>query len=154
MFEIIKKNINIDFLSRVNLFFIVSGVLCIISLLLIFSKGFNYGIDFAGGTLVQVRFNQPPDLNDIRNDMEKLDIGDVDENSSVNSSFSNRAKRNLLSSIQPSPSPYRRQDSPLPKSVLDGQWDVIPPTPDIASSDILQRTTLNSKYFHPAEFPC
>ena len=77
MFEIIKENINIDFLSRVNLFFIVSGVLCIISLLLIFSKGFNYGIDFAGGTLVQVRFNQPPDLNDIRNDMEKLDIGDV-----------------------------------------------------------------------------
>ena len=77
MFEIIKKNINIDFLSRVNLFFIVSGVLCIISLLLIFSKGFNYGIDFAGGTLVQVRFNQPPDLNDIRNDMEKLDMGDV-----------------------------------------------------------------------------
>jgi len=77
MFEIIKENINIDFLSRVNLFFIVSGVLCIISLLLIFSKGFNYGIDFAGGTLVQVRFNQPPDLNDIRKDMKKLGIGDV-----------------------------------------------------------------------------
>ena len=80
---------------------------------------------------------------------------DIDDESSVNSSFSNRAKRNLLSNIPvpPPPSPYRRQDSPLPKSVLDGQWDVIPPTPDIASSDILQRTTLNSKYFPSSQIP-
>jgi len=83
----------------------------------------------------------------------KLD-DEIDDNSSVNSSFSNRAKRNLLSNIPvPPPSPYRRQDSPLPKSVLDGQWDVIPPTPDIASSDILQRTTLNSKYFPSSQIP-
>ena len=50
-------------------------------------------------------------------------------------------------------SPYRRQDSPLPKSVLDGQWDIIPPTPDKASSDIIQLTTLNSTYFPASQIP-
>jgi len=83
------------------------------------------------------------------------DNDDDDENSitlhrrsSSGSNTNSSNKRRLSLPKAPPPSPYRRQDSPLPKSVLGGQWDIIPPTPDEGySSDILQRTRLNTKYF-------
>eukprot|EP00580_Thalassiosira_gravida_P014614 CAMPEP_0201682246 /NCGR_PEP_ID=MMETSP0494-20130426/51522_1 /ASSEMBLY_ACC=CAM_ASM_000839 /TAXON_ID=420259 /ORGANISM="Thalassiosira gravida, Strain GMp14c1" /LENGTH=540 /DNA_ID=CAMNT_0048166003 /DNA_START=330 /DNA_END=1953 /DNA_ORIENTATION=- len=46
------------------------------------------------------------------------------------------------------PSPH-----PLPNGVLDGFWDLVPPTPDEASANITKRTKLNSKYFPSSQFP-
>ena len=77
MIEIVKSNININFLGKSKLFFAISGALIIISLILIFTKGFNYGIDFAGGTVVQVKFEQAPDLNKIRASFKGLDLGEM-----------------------------------------------------------------------------
>jgi len=51
MFKIVKDNVNIDFIGHKKFFYFTSSLLCLISLLLIIFKGFNYGIDFAGGTL-------------------------------------------------------------------------------------------------------
>jgi len=49
---------------------------------------------------------------------------------------------------------YRRTlESPLPKSVLDGQWNIIPQTPDVASSSILKRTSSNSHKFPSTQRP-
>mmetsp|Transcript_17070 Transcript_17070/g.30966 ORF Transcript_17070/g.30966 Transcript_17070/m.30966 type:complete len:637 (+) Transcript_17070:141-2051(+) len=48
------------------------------------------------------------------------------------------------------PSPHRKN---TPNGVTDGYWGIIPPTPDKASSAILQRTTLNSKYFPSSQCP-
>jgi len=42
-----------------------------------FFKGFNYGIDFAGGTIVQVKFNEKADLDEIRELFSKLNLGEV-----------------------------------------------------------------------------
>lgn len=77
MIEIIKSNVNIDFLGRSKLFFVISGLLIVASLILIFTKGFNYGIDFAGGTVVQVKFEKNPDLDKIRNSFKGLEIGEM-----------------------------------------------------------------------------
>lgn len=77
MIEIVKSNINIDFLGKSKLFFAISGALIFISLLLIFVKGFNYGIDFAGGTVVQVKFDQTPDLDKIRSSFKGFDMGEM-----------------------------------------------------------------------------
>ena len=51
------EGVNIDFLSKANIFAGLSILLVLVSLVLIFSKGLNYGIDFAGGTEVQVLFD-------------------------------------------------------------------------------------------------
>lgn len=77
MFEIVKHNTTIDFLSFSKKFLLISAILVLASLGLIFIKGFNYGIDFAGGTLVQAKFEKAPDLAKIRNAMDNLDIGEV-----------------------------------------------------------------------------
>jgi len=52
-------------------FGILSIVMITTALLLIFTKGFNYGIDFAGGTLIQVKFEGKAPISDVRDILEK-----------------------------------------------------------------------------------
>lgn len=59
-----KKPIELMRLSR--RFGLLSLALVLASLVLIFSKGFNYGIDFAGGTLVQVQYEEKAPIDKIR----------------------------------------------------------------------------------------
>ncbi|BAI79607.1 preprotein translocase subunit F [Deferribacter desulfuricans SSM1] len=77
MFEIIKPGTKIDFMGKSKLFFIISGLLVLLSIVIIFTKGFNLGIDFAGGTVIQVRFDSPPKLDLLRENIKKLNLGDV-----------------------------------------------------------------------------
>ncbi len=67
-----KEGINIDFLSKANIFAGVSILLVLVSLVLIFSKGLNYGIDFAGGTEVQVLFDKSVSTDDVRSFTKNL----------------------------------------------------------------------------------
>ena len=65
------KKLTIDWVGKRPLFFAISGTLCALSLLSIATKGFNYGIDFTGGTLVQVSYPEPRELAQVRADLEK-----------------------------------------------------------------------------------
>jgi len=77
MFELIKQGTKIDFMSKATMFFMVSGLLILLSLGTIASKGFNYGIDFAGGTIIQVKFEKAPNLDNIRESLASLNIGEM-----------------------------------------------------------------------------
>lgn len=77
MIELIKQGTKIDFLGKAKIFFIISILAVVLSLVVIFTKGFNYGIDFAGGTVIQVKFTDSPDLNKIREKLGALKLGDV-----------------------------------------------------------------------------
>jgi preprotein translocase subunit SecF len=74
--EIIRPGINIDFVGRMKPFALVSLVLALLSLGLIVVRGFNYGIDFAGGTLLQLRFRQEMTVDRIRATLQELDLAD------------------------------------------------------------------------------
>ncbi len=70
MFQLIKPGTHIDFLGHIKKFYILSAILLIGSAGLIAVKGFDYGIDFAGGTLVHIRAeNTTLDLNQIRSEL-------------------------------------------------------------------------------------
>jgi len=56
----------IEFIKKAPIFGAISFVLVLISIGLIAMKGFNYGIDFSGGTEVQVRFAEPVQVEQIR----------------------------------------------------------------------------------------
>ena len=57
---------NIDFLKYRKVYFTVSTLIFIFGIILFFTKGLNMGIDFTGGTLVQVKFEQPVEMAAIR----------------------------------------------------------------------------------------
>ncbi len=52
------QNTHVDFLGKKKIAYIVSGVVILISLVSIFTKGFTYGVDFTGGRTYVVRFDQ------------------------------------------------------------------------------------------------
>jgi len=67
MFEIIKPGTKIDFMKRKWIGFLFSGIVMLIGIIsLVVHGGPIYGIDFAGGTLVQVKFSQPVAIDAIR----------------------------------------------------------------------------------------
>ncbi len=74
--QFIKPDINIDFVSRRRLAIIASLiVICMGIASLVLKGGPRYGIDFAGGTLVQVKFSQLPDIGEIRTALNEKDLG-------------------------------------------------------------------------------
>ncbi len=64
--QLIRPDINIDFLGKRKIALALSAVVLLASLMLIMFKGLNLGIDFTGGTLVEVRFHQQVKAADIR----------------------------------------------------------------------------------------
>lgn len=80
MLEIIK-NTKIDFLGKRNIAFVVSGILSLIGLFAVVQIATgkaNLGIDFAGGTSVQLKFEKPVKVHDIRVALEDGGIKDFD----------------------------------------------------------------------------
>ena len=64
--QIFDKDKMYEFMKVRYIAFAVSLILVIGSLFLFFTKGFNYGIDFSGGTLIQVKYDQKAPLDLIR----------------------------------------------------------------------------------------
>ncbi len=83
-FELIKPNHNIEFSGRMNLFLGLSMFLVTMSFLMLpinhFWRGhaLNYGIDFRGGTEIQVAFNGDQDPAKIRSAMQAAGFGDTE----------------------------------------------------------------------------
>jgi preprotein translocase subunit SecF len=80
MLELIK-NTNIDFLGKKNIAFIVSGILSIIGVIAIVQIATgkaNLGIDFAGGTSLQLKFERTVNLHEVRKALDDGGIRDYD----------------------------------------------------------------------------
>ena len=60
------KNTHIDFLDKRKYSYIISGILILIGLVSMFTKGFTYGVDFTGGRTYVVRFDQPVSAESVR----------------------------------------------------------------------------------------
>ena len=75
--ELIRPDINLDFVGKRKFFLMLSALLIALSFLVLFSKGINYGIDFTGGTLVQVQFKKKIDISMLRSSLKPLPLGDT-----------------------------------------------------------------------------
>ena len=73
--QLIKPDININFIGKIKFAFFISLAMIIISIAsLVFHGGPKYGIDFAGGTLVQIKFNEPVSIKNIKSGLAALDL--------------------------------------------------------------------------------
>ncbi|HKJ04301.1 MAG TPA: protein translocase subunit SecF [Geopsychrobacteraceae bacterium] len=76
--QIIKPDTKIDFVGKRKIAVIISAVLILVGLAsLIVKGGPNYGIDFAGGTLVQVLFEEGTDAASIKDSLSDLELGSM-----------------------------------------------------------------------------
>ena len=76
--EFVRPDINIDFMGKRKIGFILSAVLILISVgSLIVHKGPNYGIDFAGGTLIQIQFSESVAIDKIRDGIANIGLKDA-----------------------------------------------------------------------------
>jgi len=75
--QIIRPDINIDFIGKRKIAMLVSAVMILISLGMLAGKGLNFGIDFTGGTLVEVKFAKAPSIADVRDAISPKGYGNA-----------------------------------------------------------------------------
>jgi preprotein translocase subunit SecF len=76
--ELIRPGINIDFIGRRRIGYLVSLILILASLVtLAINRGPNFGIDFIGGTVIQVRFSGPVEMDAIRAGLDSAGLTGV-----------------------------------------------------------------------------
>ena len=75
--RLIPVSINLSFIPKRVAFFVFSAVLVAASVGLFTIKGLNYGIDFQGGILIEVRTDQAADIGAMRSSLSELGLGEV-----------------------------------------------------------------------------
>lgn len=76
LLKLVPDNTNIDFLRWRGVAITISGLLIAASIALVAIKGLNFGVDFAGGQLIRVSFSQTPSLDDLRERVGAIGLGD------------------------------------------------------------------------------
>ncbi|OGU82725.1 MAG: protein-export membrane protein SecF [Stygiobacter sp. RIFOXYC12_FULL_38_8] len=71
-------NINIDFMGKRSIFFLISGIIILLGVINIAVRGLAFGIDFKGGTEIALQFEKPIDISFVRNQVDKIGLGDVE----------------------------------------------------------------------------
>lgn len=66
------SNINVDFLSKRKIAYIISSVLVVVGLISLFTNGLDQGVDFVGGRTYQVRFEQPVNATEISSELSDV----------------------------------------------------------------------------------
>ncbi|PKF50883.1 protein translocase subunit SecF [Enterovibrio nigricans] len=77
MFQLLKPNFYFDFMRLSKPAYIFSALMIAASIFTLSTKWLNWGLDFTGGTLIEVGFEQPADLPKIREALSAKGFGDA-----------------------------------------------------------------------------
>ncbi|HZC45011.1 MAG TPA: protein translocase subunit SecF [Candidatus Acidoferrum sp.] len=75
--QLIRPDINLDFVGKRYFFVALSTAINILAIVLLFTKGLNYGVDFVGGSVAQIEFTQKTNGDAIRKALAPLDLGEI-----------------------------------------------------------------------------
>ena len=74
----IFENLHVDYLSKRKLFYIISTSLFLLGVINVIFRGLVFGIDFKGGTEIVLQFDNPVEISQIRQDVDKIGLGTVE----------------------------------------------------------------------------
>ncbi|MBI3758370.1 MAG: protein translocase subunit SecF [Deltaproteobacteria bacterium] len=75
--ELIPPDINIDFVGKRYIFVAISTLINVVAIILLLTVGLNYGVDFAGGSMVQLKFDKATNGDEIRKALAPMELGEV-----------------------------------------------------------------------------
>ena len=75
--ELFRIKRDIPFMSYGKLTTAISLITFILAVFFLVTKGLNFSVEFTGGTVMQVQYQQGADVNKIRTDLHKLNIGEI-----------------------------------------------------------------------------
>ena len=75
--EFFRIDINFDFMGQRRLAYIFSSTLIVVSLLSLITRGLSFGIDFTGGTLLEIEYPHAVDLDEVRSALAGANFEDA-----------------------------------------------------------------------------
>jgi len=72
------KDFKYDFLGKRKLTYIISASLFLIGVISALTRGFQFGIDFKGGSEIVLQFEKPINISEVRADVENIGLGNIE----------------------------------------------------------------------------
>jgi len=73
----LNKKTNIDFMGKRKIAFATSLILITLSIVMLFTRDLNYGLDFTGGTLIEVSYATAPEISEVRSNLTDVGMNDA-----------------------------------------------------------------------------
>ncbi|PSJ36875.1 protein translocase subunit SecF [Allosphingosinicella deserti] len=77
LLKLVPDNTNLDFMRWRNVALVLSIIVTVASLALVAVRGLNLGVDFVGGQMITVKFDQTAPLEEVRGTVSSLNVGDA-----------------------------------------------------------------------------
>ncbi|MEK6682692.1 MAG: protein translocase subunit SecF [Nitrospirota bacterium] len=139
--EIIKPGTNINFVGKMKYAVAFSVIVIAIGIgAMILKGGLNYGIDFAGGTLIELRFKNEPSIDKVRDSLRKIELGEsiiqqfgeprdilirVEKSSEALEGLGDKIKKTIEADFKGEPIEIRRVEMVGPQVGKDLQWKAL-----------------------------
>lgn len=75
--RLLRSKTSIDFMSLGNAAVVLSVLLMVASVVFLVGRGLNFGLDFTGGTLIEVSYPAPPEIADVRENLSNAGLDDA-----------------------------------------------------------------------------
>ncbi len=75
--RLVPQNVNINFVGIRFITFLISSLVVAVTLFILGTKGLNYGIDFEGGYIFEVRLKEDPNIPELRDKLATLNLGET-----------------------------------------------------------------------------
>lgn len=72
------ENLNYNFLGKRKIAYAISGTLFLIGVIAAVTRGFQFGIDFKGGSEIVLQFEKPINISEVRADVENIGLGNME----------------------------------------------------------------------------
>lgn len=73
----LDKKTNFDFMGKRKIAFVLSAVLIVLSIAALVTRDLNFGLDFTGGTLIEVSYPSAPEISDVRSNLSDAGMDDA-----------------------------------------------------------------------------
>ncbi|MFC1689099.1 protein translocase subunit SecF [Pseudomonadota bacterium] len=73
----LDKKTNFDFMGKRKIAFVVSAILIVLSITALVTRDLNFGLDFTGGTLIEVSYPAAPQISDVRSNLSDAGMNDA-----------------------------------------------------------------------------